>query len=240
MRALAPRRASIAWRPSPPACCACRPSSGRRPLKFVSEQCDPQLPGGAPPSANFVGTPGGPLTPFQNCASPGGAIGITETGSTSNDYAYWLVTVPATPGGYIESLAISAHVCGLGAANDHALVYETGLADELRSRHPATLPRPRHADGVRRGRGVLDPDELRRQRRALQRRADDRRPRPGGHPGRPDAADAGGRPGLAAGGRGASRPSEPPRRGGRRRRRGQPDRAVRERAPGRPAGGRQL
>jgi hypothetical protein len=96
------------------------------PSKFVSEQCDPQLPGGAPPSADFVGTPGGPFTPFQNCASPGGAIGITETGSASNDYAYWFVTVPATPGGYVESLVISAHVCGRGPANDHTLVYEQG------------------------------------------------------------------------------------------------------------------
>lgn len=102
------------------------PAASAAPSKFVSELCDSELPGGAAPSADFHVNPGVPFTPFQSCAQPGGAIGIAETGSTSATFAYWSVGVPATPGGYVESLAISAQACGLGAANDDTHVYEQG------------------------------------------------------------------------------------------------------------------
>lgn len=96
------------------------------PSKFVQELCDPTLPGGASPSAQFVGNPSGPLTPFDTCAQPNGGIGIAETGPASATYAYWSVRIPATPGGYVESVAISARACGLGPANNNAFVYEQG------------------------------------------------------------------------------------------------------------------
>ncbi|MEZ5077207.1 MAG: hypothetical protein R2725_07180 [Solirubrobacterales bacterium] len=96
------------------------------PSKFVHVTCDSSLPGGNPPSGRFVANPGVPFTPFQNCATPGGSIGITETGPTSATFGYWSIDIPATPGGYVESLALSAAACGLGAANNHTFVYEQG------------------------------------------------------------------------------------------------------------------
>jgi hypothetical protein len=96
------------------------------PSKFVSELCDSELPGGAAPIAEFHVNPGVPFTPFQNCAQPGGAIGITETGSTSGTFAFWSIAVPPTPGGFVESLTISAQACGLGPANAGTHVYEPG------------------------------------------------------------------------------------------------------------------
>jgi len=96
------------------------------PSKFIYETCDSALPGGNPPAADFHVNPGVPMTPFQNCAAPGGSIGITETGPASATFAYWSIGIPATPGGYVETLAVSAAACGLGAANNHTFVYEQG------------------------------------------------------------------------------------------------------------------
>lgn len=96
------------------------------PSKFIYETCDSALPGGNPPSASFTANPGVPMTPFQTCAAPGGAIGITETGPASATFAYWSIGIPATPSGYVETLAVSAAACGLGAANNHTFVYEQG------------------------------------------------------------------------------------------------------------------
>ncbi len=115
------------------ACLLCLPAFAEAaPSKFVSEQCDPQLPGGAPPSANFVGTPGGPFTPFQNCASPGGAIGITETGSASNDVR---ILVRHRPGDARRLRRIAgdlrARLRARAGERPHPRL-RTGLADQLR------------------------------------------------------------------------------------------------------------
>jgi hypothetical protein len=96
------------------------------PSKFVYELCDSALPGGNSPPASFVVNPGVPLTPFNTCAQPGGAIGITETGPTAATFAYWSVGVPNTPGGFVESVTLSAAAGGLGPGNDHTFAYESG------------------------------------------------------------------------------------------------------------------
>jgi hypothetical protein len=100
--------------------------AGAAPSKFVYELCDSTLPGGNSPPASFVVNPGVPLTPFNNCGQPGGAIGITETGPTAATFAYWSVGVPNTPGGFVESVTLSAAAGGLGPGNDHTYVYEQG------------------------------------------------------------------------------------------------------------------
>jgi hypothetical protein len=92
--------------------------------KFIYESCDSALPGGGPVSAQFAAGAG--FTPFDTCAQPNGSIGIIETAPTSATYAFWSVSVPATPGGFVESLTISASACGLGTGNDHTFIYEQG------------------------------------------------------------------------------------------------------------------
>jgi hypothetical protein len=93
---------------------------------FVYELCDSALPGGNPPVASFVVNPGVPFTPFQTCGQPGGSIGIAETGATAAAYGYWGIAIPATPGGYVESITTSGSSSGLGPGNDHTYAYEQG------------------------------------------------------------------------------------------------------------------
>jgi hypothetical protein len=100
--------------------------AGAAPSKFIYELCDSALPGGNSPPASFVANPGVPLTPFNNCAQPGGAIGITETGPIAATFAYWSVGVPSTPGGFVESVTLSGAASGLGPGNDHTYAYEQG------------------------------------------------------------------------------------------------------------------
>lgn len=94
--------------------------------RFTYELCDSALPGGNPPPASFVVNPGVPFTPFQTCAQPGGSIGITETGAAAASYAFWGLAIPATPGGYVESITASGSSSGLGPGNDHTYAYEQG------------------------------------------------------------------------------------------------------------------
>jgi hypothetical protein len=84
--------------------------------RFVFEQCDSALPGGAVPvfehmySATFA--------PFQNCASPGGWIGLTQTGPDSTFGALY-VSIPATPGGFVETETITSVQSGLELPSSH-------------------------------------------------------------------------------------------------------------------------
>ncbi len=99
-------------------------SAGAAPARYVYEVCDSALPGGGTAGVSFVVNPGVPLSPFNTCAQPGGSIGISETGHTSATFSYWSIPVPGPPGGYVESLTVSALVCNLGPGNNHTFVYE--------------------------------------------------------------------------------------------------------------------
>jgi hypothetical protein len=125
------------------------PQGAAADARFTYEVCDSVLPAGGTPGVKFTANPGVPFTPFNNCASPGGAIGITETGTTSSQFAWWSVPVAATPSGWIESLAVTASACGLGAANDHTFVLQNDPAwplsecqDRLRVFHVASKYSP--------------------------------------------------------------------------------------------------
>lgn len=96
------------------------------PSKFIYELCDSALPGGGSPQVSFTANPGVPVGWFNNCAAPGGSLGIQETGPAAATFAYLNVSIPTTPGGYVESMAISAGAAGLGPGNDHTFVYEQG------------------------------------------------------------------------------------------------------------------
>jgi hypothetical protein len=96
------------------------------PSKFIYQLCDSALPGGNSPKGRFVVNPGVPMTPFNTCAQPGGSIGITATGHTASTFASWSLEVPSTPGGFVESITLTAAASGLGPGNDHTFVYEQG------------------------------------------------------------------------------------------------------------------
>jgi hypothetical protein len=103
---------------------AMAPAAQAGPARFTYELCDSALPGGANPSLQFVVNPGVPISYFNNCAQPGGSIGLNEWGHASATFAYLSVTVPETPGGFVETETISAAAGGLGGGNDHTFVYE--------------------------------------------------------------------------------------------------------------------
>lgn len=108
------------------ACLATASLAQAAPARFTYELCDSALPGGNPPPASFTVGPGVPFTPFQTCAQPGGSIGIVETGPTAASFAWWSLAIPATPGGYVESVAASGSASGLGPGNNHTYAYEQG------------------------------------------------------------------------------------------------------------------
>jgi hypothetical protein len=94
------------------------------PARFVFEQCDSALPAGGVPASWWSANPTAAYAPFQNCAAPGGAIGIVETGTVSTQFALLDVAVPETPGGFVEAETISA-AGNFYDGNSH--VYENGF-----------------------------------------------------------------------------------------------------------------
>jgi hypothetical protein len=104
-------------------------ASGASPTgaRFVYEQCDSALPGGGVPSASFQNRGGAAMASFQNCASPGGAIGVTETGPSSGIPSWVEVGVLETPGGFVESETVSAATSNLGEGNFPSHVFEDGF-----------------------------------------------------------------------------------------------------------------
>jgi hypothetical protein len=66
--------------------------------RYTYELCDSALPGGASPALKFVVNAGVPIGYFDNCAQPGGSIGVSEWGHAEATIALLSVTVPETPG----------------------------------------------------------------------------------------------------------------------------------------------
>lgn len=87
------------------------------PSKFVQELCDSALPGGGVPQHTFNANPGAPFAPFQNCASPGGSMGIAQVGQTSATFSSMSIVIPPTTGGFIEDETISGISSGLSPGN---------------------------------------------------------------------------------------------------------------------------
>lgn len=94
--------------------------------RFTYEVCDSALPGGGTPDVKLIRNPDSPFSGSNTCASPGGSLALVQSGSPSPTFAIWSVGIPATPGGYVEQLAVSAIACGLGAGNSNGHVYEVG------------------------------------------------------------------------------------------------------------------
>ena len=92
-----------------------RASAG--PARFVYEACDSALPGGGTTGVKYTQNPGVAFQGSNTCAQPGGGLGISETGHVDATFAFWVVPTPVTPGGTIESIAISGSACGMSAGN---------------------------------------------------------------------------------------------------------------------------
>lgn len=95
--------------------------------RFVFEQCDAALPGGAIPAYTFRNPNGGPMGVTQNCAAPGGSLGILETGDAQGDPSWIEVAVPETPGGFVESLTITAAAADWAEGNAGSHVHDNGF-----------------------------------------------------------------------------------------------------------------
>jgi hypothetical protein len=80
--------------------------------RFVYETCDWELPAGNPPPLTFTEFWEGNYELVQSCASPGGAIGIHQAVTQHFTMAFLEATIPPTPGGWVESLTLSAGAGG--------------------------------------------------------------------------------------------------------------------------------
>jgi hypothetical protein len=110
------------------ACAFLAPAAGATPSRFVLEYCDTALPQTSDPGLVFsVNPPAGvPVRWFNDCLKPTGSIGIQEVGNSGDASATLAVSIPATPGGYVESESILGGTAALGAANTQVYIYAPG------------------------------------------------------------------------------------------------------------------
>jgi hypothetical protein len=100
--------------------------AGAAPTRFVLEYCDPALPQTSDPWMTYSVTPaeGVPVRWFNDCLKPGGSIGIQEVGDSGDASAALSVSVPPTPGGYVESVTMIGGTAALGGSNTGTYIYE--------------------------------------------------------------------------------------------------------------------
>jgi hypothetical protein len=74
--------------------------------RFTYEMCDPALPGGNQPAYTLHTERDYGALP--DCSAPGGYLGITQWGPVSEGPGWIETSVPATPGGFVESATLTA------------------------------------------------------------------------------------------------------------------------------------
>lgn len=91
--------------------------------RFVYEQCDSALPGGAPPTSTAFHSEKA-YAPAQDCASPQGSMYVTQTGPVTEGPGWIESTVPGTPGGFVESATLTAFSTDMqpGSGNSYVAV----------------------------------------------------------------------------------------------------------------------
>jgi hypothetical protein len=95
--------------------------------RFVYETCDPTLTAGNPPPFTFKNPNGGGMEVVADCAVPGGALGILETGGANGDPSWIEIGVPETPGGFVETETITALGVDWAEGNGPSHVYTDGF-----------------------------------------------------------------------------------------------------------------
>jgi hypothetical protein len=110
--------------------------------RFVYETCDSALPGGNPPPVTAHLEPA--FAEVDSCASPGGWIGLAETGAdTTHEPSYQEVGIVNTPGGFVEAETITA-VGDIPESNVDSHVFENGfpgpIPEAVRIFHVRTEP----------------------------------------------------------------------------------------------------
>src|ERR1700759_4624030 len=94
--------------------------------RFVFEQCDSALPGGAVPASEHGFNP--VFAPYQNCAAPGGSIGLVDSAPIREPPGVLWVAVPTTPEGFVESMTVTAVESGIeGDGLNFSHVMENGF-----------------------------------------------------------------------------------------------------------------
>jgi hypothetical protein len=102
------------------------PSALATPSRFTYELCDPQLAEVQSPAFTVVQESSAPLGGGENCGSPNGAVDIWQYGDIGPTFAYRTLSIPETPGGFVEAETITAEASGLGPADGGYYVYEPG------------------------------------------------------------------------------------------------------------------
>ncbi|MFT3866775.1 MAG: hypothetical protein QM729_21140 [Solirubrobacterales bacterium] len=87
-------------------------SSAGAQARFTYEMCDWTLPGGNPLTLHFVSNTGVAYTSVDSCDSTAGWVGIEQTGSVTENFAYLETSVPPTPEGWVESLTMTGFANG--------------------------------------------------------------------------------------------------------------------------------
>lgn len=100
--------------------------AARASARFTYELCDPVVPGGNPPTLEFLAPPGTPFYGWQNCAVEGGAVGLVIPAAAPTNGATLTVGIPATPGGFVEGETITAYPQEVQSGSDSGYVYEPG------------------------------------------------------------------------------------------------------------------
>lgn len=96
------------------------------PSKFVYEQCDSQVPGVRSPNYKVFGDTQWSLLPGENCAEPNGRFGLSYAGESPPITVWMVVSVPETPGGFVESETITGDAENLGPGNNNTFVFQSG------------------------------------------------------------------------------------------------------------------
>jgi hypothetical protein len=111
--------------------------------RFVYETCDSALPAGNPPQLVFSEFWEGNYELVQTCASPGGVIGVHQAVTQKFTLAILEATIPSTPGGWVESLTLSAGAGGYH--NNSGDITRRGPQPDV----PEYWPAPESGDVVR-------------------------------------------------------------------------------------------
>jgi hypothetical protein len=112
--------------------------------RFVLEECDSALPGGGVPASehqyNAV------FAPYENCAAPGGSIGLVDSAAEQETFGALWISIPATPKGFVESDTVTAVEAGLEADGlGYSHVNENGFPGPVAE---ATKVFPAHSSPV--------------------------------------------------------------------------------------------